>query len=101
MKASLRKACLPILRVFESGEEAYAYQSSHRKILLVVGGLFLPIISAVAAVYASRPGAFIPFTVFFLVGLVCEIVGLLGNDRAVAKIWGGEKKYSKPYRNPG
>ncbi|PCI65204.1 MAG: hypothetical protein COB26_13035 [Piscirickettsiaceae bacterium] len=92
MKALLRKACLPILRVFESGEEAYAYQSSHRKILLVVGGLFLflSIISAVAAVYASQPGAFIPFTVFFLVGLVCEIVGLLGNDRAVAKIWGSK-----------
>jgi hypothetical protein len=25
-----------------------------------------------------------------LVGLVCEIVGFLGSDRAVAKIWGSK-----------
>ncbi|PHS72026.1 MAG: hypothetical protein COB22_06325 [Cycloclasticus sp.] len=92
MKTLLRKICRLILRIFELGDEEYAYKSSHRKILVVVGGLFLflSVVSAVAAVYASQPGAFIPFTVFFLVGFVCEVVGLLGNDRAVAKIWGSK-----------
>lgn len=35
----------------------------------------------------SEGGGIIPTVVFLGVGLVCEIVGLLGSDRAVAKIW--------------
>jgi hypothetical protein len=29
----------------------------------------------------------IPIMLFLLTGLVCGVVGLLGNDRAVARIW--------------
>lgn len=92
MKTILKKIFAPVLRVFESGDEAFAYKSSHKKILLVVGGLFLFLsaVSAVAAIWAGQAGGFVPFTFFFLVGLVCEMVGLLGNDRAVAKIWGSK-----------
>lgn len=92
MRDFLRKIFAPILHVFESGDETYVYKPSHRKILLAVGGLFLflSVISAIAAFNAPQTGGFIPFTIFFLVGLVCEIVGLSGNDRAVAKIWGSK-----------
>ena len=81
-----------MLSIFESGDGEYSYRESHRKILLVVGVLFLILsaISAVSAISSSQMGGLIPFLVFFLVGLVCEVIGLLGSDRAVAKIWGSK-----------
>lgn len=36
----------------------------------------------------SEPGYLIPVTVFGCIGIVSLIVGLLGTDRAVARIWG-------------
>ncbi|WP_417214680.1 hypothetical protein [Alcanivorax sp.] len=32
-------------------------------------------------------GGLIPMVVFLAVGLVCEVVGLLGSDKAVARMW--------------
>jgi len=92
MKNLLRKLFLPVLRIFESGEGEYIYKKSHRKILLFVGVLFLLLsaISAVSAINSSQIAGLIPFLVFFLVGAVCEVIGLLGSDRAVAKIWGSK-----------
>lgn len=90
MKTRLRKLLAPVLTPLESGEGEYRYKSSHRKILLAVGTLFmvLSVVSAVAAYYAQQAGAWLPFLVFFGVGSVCVIVGSLGSDRAVAKLWG-------------
>jgi hypothetical protein len=90
MKSALRKLFSPILNYFESGEGEYVYRKSHRTILIVVGFLFLMLstISIVAALSAAQFAAFIPITVFFLGGLVCLVIGSLGNDRAVATIWG-------------
>jgi len=92
MKISLRKVFLPLLKIFEAGEADYQYKSSHRKILLVVAGLFitLSIVSATAAIVSAQIAGLIPCAIFFIVGLVCGIIGLLGNDRAVAKIWGNK-----------
>jgi hypothetical protein len=90
MKSALRKLFSPILNYFESGEGEFVYRKSHRTILIVVGFLFLMLstISIVAALAAAQFAAFIPITVFFLGGLVCLVIGSLGNDRAVATIWG-------------
>jgi hypothetical protein len=92
MKKILRNICLPILRIFESGEVEYRYKKSHRTILIVVGVLFLVLstVSAVSAITASQMGGLIPVIVFFVVGFVCQVIGLLGNDHAVAKIWGSK-----------
>ena len=92
MKANLRKVFSPILDVFESGTDEFRYKASYRAILVAVGALFflLSSVSLVAAFYAAQTGAWVPFIVFFFVGSVCEIVGLLGSDRAVAKIWGNK-----------
>lgn len=92
MKKILRKIFQPILRIFESGEGEYLYKKSHRNILIAVGALFfiLSATSAVSAISASQIGGFIPFIVFFVVGLVCEVIGLLGSNHAVAKIWGSK-----------
>jgi CHASE2 domain-containing sensor protein len=92
MKTTLRKLFSPILNYFESGYGNYVYKPSHRKILLFMGCLsfFLSIISLIAAVAASQTAGFIPILVFFIGGFVCVIVGLLGNEHAVAKIWGSK-----------
>jgi len=90
MKSLLRKLFAPILNIFEQGDEAYVYKSLNRKILLVIGGLFVGLASAVAylAFENGDPGFALPVLVFSVLALVTLVVGLLGTDRAVAKIWG-------------
>ncbi|WP_461481971.1 hypothetical protein [Porticoccus sp.] len=85
----MRKLFSPVLGYFESGNGEYAYRESHRKILVALGGLFLLLSfgSLYASIVAAKPAGALPVTIFFLVGSVCEIVGLLGSNRAVAKIW--------------
>jgi len=92
MKAHLRKVFSPILDIFESGNGEFRYKASYRTILIAVGALFflLSFVSLATAFYAEQLGAWVPFIVFFIVGSVCEIVALLGSDRAVAKIWGNK-----------
>ncbi len=89
MKTMLRKLFAPILNYFESGEDDFSYKRSHRQILIIVGALFLTMAMFVAffTVFAAEPGGILPTAVFFLIGAVCEIVGILGSDKAVAKIW--------------
>lgn len=90
MKDLLRKIFSPILNIFERGEGDYVYKPLNRKILVVIGVLFLGLASAVAYLAAGQdePGFVIPVLVFSAVSLVSLVVGLLGNDRAVARIWG-------------
>lgn len=89
MKPILRKLFSPLLSIFESGEGPYEYRKSHRVALIVVGVLFLFLTTAVAgAGYAfDQMGAALPALIFFVVGVTCFIVGTLGSERAVAKIW--------------
>jgi len=88
MKEALKTVFSPILNIFEQGEGAYSYKPSHRKILIVVGCLFLFLagISFYFALTKSELGAAFPAIVFFSVSTVCIIVGSLGSDRAIAKI---------------
>lgn len=90
MKDVLRKVFWPILLFFEKGGNAEGYRPSHRKILLAVGFLFL-ILSGVSlffSVVAETFSALLPIVLFFVISLVCFVVGLLGSDSAVARIWG-------------
>lgn len=88
----MRKIFSPILNHFESGEEEINYKKSHRTILVAVGVLFLILstLSIILAVYTMQGAAAIPVIVFFSIGLVCFVIGFLGNDRAVAKVWGNK-----------
>lgn len=92
MKTTLRKIFAPLLVIFESGDEEYSYKASHRKILMGMGSLFfvLSVLSGLTAIASDQWGGVIPIIVFFLVGFVCFIIGFLGTDRAVAKIWGSK-----------
>lgn len=89
MKEQLRKLCSPVLKIFERGDEPYNYKPLNRKILIVMGLLFSGLATGVFYVSPSgNYGFLLPVIVFYTVGIVCIIVGVLGNDRAVAKIWG-------------
>ena len=78
MKALLRTLFRPLLDVFERGTEPYAYRPLNRKLLIVMGVLFSGL---AAGVYLAGRGA---------VGVVCLVVGGLGNERAVSRIWGNK-----------
>ena len=90
MKTQLQALFAPILNFFESGEGDYSYKDSHRTILVVIGILFLLLsfVSLAAAIVTAQLAAGFPFLIFFGAGGVCFIVGGLGSDRAVAKLWG-------------
>lgn len=90
MKTQLRKLFAPVLNIFESDDTNLVYKKSHRSILVAVSllFLFLSLISLIAAGYSAGLDAFIPFLIFFCAGSVCGIVGFLGSDKAVARIWG-------------
>jgi hypothetical protein len=89
MKKLLRKIFHPILRVFEAGEGEYHYKKSDRNVLIIMSFLFifLAAYSAVVAIIAAELAGILPFLVFFLIGFICGVIGLLGSDRAVSKIW--------------
>lgn len=89
MKNIFRTLFYPVLVVFESGSDAYVYKKSHRNILLVIGFLFLFLSSLVFWLARGQDaGYLLPVLIFGGVGVVSLVVGLLGTDRAVAKIWG-------------
>ncbi len=83
-----------ILGPLEKGEGPYSYRPSHRKILVAVGVLFA-FLCGVLIYFASTTGGatgyLIPLLVFGTVSAVTLIVGFLGSDRAVAKIWGQDR----------
>jgi len=90
MKTQLRKILWFILKTFEKGDEPYAYKPLNRKILIIVGFLFLTLctITVYLSIDTDGYGYLIPVVVFFAVGFVSITVGFLGSDRAVSKIWG-------------
>lgn len=93
MKQVLIKLFWPLLRIFETGEEAVGYKTSHRVILNIMGVMFLGLSfgSAWAGHVSSELGALIPVVVFFGMGFVALMLGTLGSNTAVCKIWGPKK----------
>jgi len=90
LTSSLRKTFWFVLRYFEQGEGDYRYKPMYRTILVVVGLLFgvLCGVSLYLSAGTEGLGFLIPVVIFSSVAIVCLIVGLLGTDRAVARIWG-------------
>lgn len=80
----------PLLNIFESGEHPLPYKKSHRTTLIIVGSLFLMLSlgTATGAYFYDQLGALLPVLIFFAVGSTCFVVGVLGTDHAVSKIWG-------------
>ncbi len=93
MKKILRTLFAPILNWFEKGDEPFSYKPSHRTILLTVGCLFtlLSIAVFVIGLKSDGLGFLLPFIIFGGTGLLSLLIGYIGSDRAVAKIWGSNK----------
>lgn len=66
MSNGLSKVFWPILKHFETDQEPANYKKSHRV-------------------------ALIPVVVFAALGVVAVVIGALGSNGAVSKIWGTEK----------
>lgn len=63
----------------------------NRKILIAVSCMFSLLAFAILFISPKNDlGFLVPVLVFLLVGLTGLIIGFLGNDRAVAKIWGSK-----------
>ena len=90
MKNILARIFWPILKFFETDEDPANYKKSHRVALNIVGALFifLSLVSATAAYSIGGVGSLIPVVVFFCAGIVAVVVGSLGSNGAVSKIWG-------------
>lgn len=89
----LRSLFAPLLNSLDSGNGPYEYKPSFRKILMVVGFLFLVLSTGcvLVAVYAALLASLMPATVFGVAGIACLAVATLGTDRAVARIWNNRK----------
>lgn len=90
MKSVLRRLFSPLLNLLESGDGPYAYKPSHRRILIFMSLMFIGL--ATLALVLLPPGEYgylLPVVVFGGGGTLGVVVGILGSDRAVAKIWGG------------
>ncbi|MBN4080314.1 hypothetical protein JYT31_01485 [Beggiatoa alba] len=90
MLKTLKKICSPLLDIFESGDEIYAYKPHSRKILFVISILFSGLASIVFYLIPENadPAYYLPIVIFGGIALIGFIVAFLGSDRAVAKIWG-------------
>ena len=90
MKPILRSLFSPILNIFEKGNDAYAYKPLNRKILIFMGGIFSGLTALVLKFIPEGVGIsfLIPVIVFGSVSIVTLVVGFLGSERAVSKIWG-------------
>ena len=91
MKNGLRKLFAPLLNIFENGQGDYVYKPMSRIILIVLallfGGLTVGLI-VISQQIVLGWGVLIPVSVFSAVSLFCLIIGGLGTDRAVARVWG-------------
>ena len=89
LKNLIRTLFAPLLNPLEAGDEPYNYKPSHRTILLVVSALFCGLATAVGwLAWGIDPGYLFPVVVFGGVSITGLVVGTVGSDRAVAKIWG-------------
>lgn len=89
MRSLFRSLFAFILTPFEASTGAYVYKPSHRYVLIVIGVLFSSLGLGVVLVAQGRElASLFPALVFGAVGLVALLIGILGEDRAVAKIWG-------------
>lgn len=81
-----------LLTPLESGDEEFYKNPLGRKILMVIGLLFSSLGGGIIFIYfklrLEDPAYLIPSSVFLIVGILCLVIACLGNDRAVAKIWG-------------
>ncbi len=88
MKKQLRTLFSPVLKIFEAGTEPFSYKPSQRTILIVIGCIFTALAALVFVIALGKDIAYLlPVFIFAGIGFISLLVGVLGSDRAVARIW--------------
>ncbi len=89
MKSLLRTLFRPLLNPLEKTDGQYVYKPSHRIILIAVSVMFLGLASL--SLVLAPTGAIeylFPVLIFGGASLIGLIVGTVGKDVAVARLWG-------------
>ena len=90
MKNTFKTIFSPILNIFEKNNDEFIYRSLNRKIVLFISSVFFLLAFALPA-YMSQlieMGYWFVMLVFGALSTVGLIVGILGTDKAVAKLLG-------------
>lgn len=89
MKHFLLKLFAPVLTPLENSDGDYEYSPSHRKILKVMGFLFigLAFIGLYFSLLINQLAGLLPVVLFAGIGIICLGVAFLGSDKAVSKLW--------------
>ena len=90
MKNTLKNIFSPILNIFENNNDEFVYRSLNRKIVLFISSVFFLLAFALPIFLPQliEMGFWFVMLVFGCLSLVGLIVGLLGSDKAVAKLLG-------------
>jgi hypothetical protein len=90
MKKTLQKLFAPVLAIFENNNDEFVYRSLNRKIVLFISIVFFLLAFALPMFMPKliEMGYWFVMLVFGALSLVGLIVGLLGSDKAVAKLLG-------------
>lgn len=90
MKNLLQVIFSPILNIFENNNDEFVYRSLNRKIVIFISLVFATLAFGLP-IYMPQlieMGYWFVMIVFGLLSLVGLVVGLLGSDKAVAKLLG-------------
>ncbi len=90
MKSQLKNIFSPILNIFEKNNNEFVYRSLNRKIVLFISSVFFLLAFALPVFLPQliEMGFWFVMLVFGSLSLIGLIVGLLGSDKAVAKLLG-------------
>lgn len=90
MKNLAKKIFAPLLNIFEKNNDEFIYRSLNRKIVLFISSVFFLLAFALPVFMPQliEMGFWFVMIVFGSLSLVGLIVGLLGSDKAVAKLLG-------------
>jgi len=90
MKSFFKTIFSPVLNIFEKNNDEFIYRSLNRKIVLFISVVFFLLAFALPAFMPQlfKMGYWFVMIVFGCLSLVGLIVGLLGSDKAVAKLLG-------------
>lgn len=90
MKKALKIIFAPILNIFENNNDEFIYRSLNRKIVLFISVVFSLLAFALPIFMPQliKMGYWFVMLVFGGLSFVGLIVGLLGSDKAVAKLLG-------------
>ena len=86
----LRKLFAPILDIFEKNNGEFVHRSSNRKIVVFISSVFA-LLAFGSPIYMPElidMGFWFVMIVFGTLSVVGLVVGLLGSDKAVAKLLG-------------